>query len=55
MFRQMLPEELTKVRTILGPAYDDGKYEEAAELFDEITTSDDFVEFLTLPAYGRID
>jgi malate synthase len=55
MFRTMLPEELQKVRAILGEAYDDGKYEEAAELFDEITTSDDFVEFLTLPGYARID
>ncbi len=55
MFRTMLPEELQKVRQILGAAYDDGKYEEAAELFDEITTSDEFVEFLTLPGYARID
>jgi malate synthase len=55
MFRTMLPEELQKVRQILGPAYDDGKYEQAAELFDGITTNDDFVEFLTLPAYDYID
>jgi malate synthase len=55
MFRQMLPEELARVQQILGPAYTDGKYEEAAELFDEITTSDEFVEFLTLPAYSLID
>ncbi len=54
LFRQMLPEELAKVREILGPAYDDGRYEEAAELFDEITTDPHFVEFLTLPAYERI-
>ncbi len=55
LFRQFLPEELQKVREILGPAYEDGRYEEAAELFDAITTSDEFVEFLTLPAYDRID
>jgi malate synthase len=55
MFNQMLPEELQKVRQILGPAYDDGRYEQAAELFAAITTSDDFVEFLTLPAYDQID
>ncbi|NTU82245.1 MAG: malate synthase A [Chloroflexales bacterium] len=55
MFRQMLPEELEKIKTILGPAYGEGKYEEAAALFDEITTSDQFVEFLTLPAYSHID
>lgn len=54
LFRQMLPEELHKVREILGAAYEDGRYEEAAELFDEITTDPEFVEFLTLPAYERI-
>jgi malate synthase len=54
MFRTLLPEELEQVRKILGPAYEGGRYEEAADLFDEITTSDQFVEFLTLPAYKRI-
>jgi malate synthase len=54
LFRQLLPEELQKVRQILGRVYDHGRYEEAAELFDEITTSDEFVEFLTLPAYRMI-
>ncbi len=55
MFRTMLPEELAKVRQLLGPAYAEGKYEQAAALFDRITTSDEFVEFLTLPAYDQID
>jgi malate synthase len=55
LFRTMLSEELQKVQQILGPAYSAGKYAEAAELFDDIITSDDFVEFLTLPAYNKID
>ncbi|MEI6179107.1 MAG: malate synthase A [Chloroflexales bacterium] len=55
MFRAMLPEELERVKQILGPAYAEGKYEEASELFEQITTSDQFVEFLTLPAYDHID
>ena len=55
LFRQLLPEELARVREILGPAYAMGKYEQAARLFDEITTGDEFVEFLTLPAYRQID
>jgi malate synthase len=55
MFRSMLPEELIKVQQILGAGYASGKYEEAADLFDQITTSDDFVEFLTLPGYALID
>src|SRR5262245_35531108 len=55
LFRKLLAEELPKVRTYLGEeAWQAGKYEAAAKLFDEITTGD-YVEFLTLPAYGRID
>ncbi len=55
LFRQLLAEELPKVRTHLGEeAWAAGKYEEAAELFDEISTGE-YVEFLTLPAYQRID
>jgi malate synthase len=55
MFRKMLPEELARVRRELGEeAWSTGRYEEAARLFDEITTSDDYVEFLTLPGYEQL-
>jgi malate synthase len=55
LFRALLAEELPKVRTHLGDAaWELGKYEEAAQLFDRITTGD-YVEFLTLPAYELID
>lgn len=52
MFRKMLPEELARVRRELGEAaWNAGRYEEAAKLFDDITASDHYVEFLTLPGY----
>jgi malate synthase len=52
MVRTLLPEELAKVRTLLGDAgWSAGRYEEAARLFEQITTADGYVEFLTLPAY----
>ncbi len=52
MFRKMLPEELARVRRELGEeAWAAGRYEEAAKLFDDITASDHYVEFLTLPGY----
>ncbi len=52
LFRKILAEELPKVSKIVGEeAYNSGTYEKAAKLFDEITTTKDFVEFLTLPAY----
>jgi malate synthase len=55
LFRQLLAEELPKVRTYLGEeAWRAGKYEEAAKLFERITAGD-YVEFLTLPAYELID
>lgn len=55
LFRKILAKELPKVRKIVGDeAYDSGTYEKAAKLFDEITTTKDFVEFLTLPAYKMI-
>jgi malate synthase len=55
LFRQLLKDELPKVKTYLGDeAWKAGKYEAAAQLFDEITTGE-YVEFLTLPAYQKID
>jgi len=55
MVRLLVPEELAKVRALLGDAgWSAGEYEEAARLFERITTADDYVEFLTLPAYELV-
>ena len=55
LFRQLLAEELPKVRVYLGEdGWHAGKYEDGARLFDKITTGD-YVDFLTLPAYELID
>ena len=56
LFHQLLADELPKVKTYLGAAaYAAGKYAEGAQLFERITTDDNYVEFLTLPAYELID
>jgi len=55
MARAMITEELERTRELLGPAFANGKYEEGARLFEQITVTDDYVEFLTLPAYELID
>ncbi|HWI37700.1 MAG TPA: malate synthase A [Burkholderiales bacterium] len=52
LFKQLLDEELAKVKASLSQG---GKYDEAAKLFEKITTDDKYVEFLTLPAYQQID
>jgi malate synthase len=55
LFRTLLADELPKVRAYLGEAaWSEGRYEDGAKLFGEITTGD-YVEFLTLPAYAAID
>src|SRR5688572_11364039 len=55
LFHELLEDELAKTPSIVGAeAYAAGKYEEGAKLFEEISVSDDYVEFLTLPAYRKL-
>jgi malate synthase len=50
LFRSVLEEELAKVKRSGAD-----KFNTARELFDTITTGDEFVEFLTLPGYDKLD
>jgi malate synthase len=51
LFREVLDEELAKVKRFDGDHFDT-----ARELFDKITTDDaGFAEFLTLPAYAKLE
>ena len=51
LFKKLLAEELAKVKA----SFSEGKYDEAAQLFEKLTVDDRYVEFLTLPAYQLID
>ncbi|HEY2336291.1 MAG TPA: malate synthase A [Burkholderiales bacterium] len=51
LFKNLLVEELAKVKAAGG----EGKYDEAARLFEKLTADESYVEFLTLPAYQLID
>jgi malate synthase len=55
MVATMIPEELARIRELLGPAFGEGRYNDAAQIFAELVNNDSFVEFLTIPAYERID
>jgi malate synthase len=51
-FRAALGEEMAGLRRALGEArFDGGRFEEARALFERLSTSESFEEFLTLPAY----
>jgi malate synthase len=54
--KHMLVEEVKKVKSIVGSEqWAAGKYPLAADLFDKLTTSDTFIEFLTLPGYDCLE
>lgn len=55
LYQEILPSELAKIRAYVGEtAYELGKFEAAILLFDRLVKEDEFVEFLTLPAYEMI-
>jgi malate synthase len=55
LFAALLEDEMAAVREMLGAdVYDVGQFGEAVALFSEMSTSEDFEEFLTLPAYRMI-
>jgi len=56
LVRRIEDEELTKVRQAYGEdVYNSGRFDEARRIFEKVALADDFVEFLTLPAYDLID
>jgi malate synthase len=55
LYQQLLREELEKIAVYVGEnAYKNGKFEEAVALFNTLMKSDDYIEFLTLPAYEML-
>ncbi|MEO4008632.1 malate synthase A [Chromobacterium piscinae] len=53
LFRELQAREVAKLQAEYGARWT-RQYEDAAKMFDLLTTSDDFVEFLTLPGYEYI-
>ena len=54
LVEQIIGEELATIRAQLGEAYDEAQYEQATSLFTEVALADEYVDFLTLPAYERM-
>ena len=57
LVREISRDELDKVRQQVGDEffYNEGRPDESRELFEQVALSEDFVEFLTIPAYERLD
>jgi malate synthase len=56
LVRRVADEEVEKIRTEIGAdTFDGGRWKEARDIFEEVALADDFADFLTLPAYERLD
>jgi len=55
MFKSLLDEEMAALRqTLPAAAFEGGRFAEAVAIFSEMSLSDGFEEFLTLPAYRAL-
>ncbi len=55
MYHQLAREETEKIQQSVGEAsFKDRKFAEASEILDRIVSDDQFIEFLTLPAYSYL-
>jgi malate synthase len=55
LVRELIPQEMEKIKPMVGEAAYEATYLQAAKIFEEMSTSDDFAEFLTLPLYEKLD
>ncbi len=54
--RKMIREVLAELRAAVGQArFEAGRYRLASEIFEEMMTSEQFTEFLTIPAYEHLE
>ena len=52
MVKEIASEELSRIRAAVGnDLYQAGRFDRAWQIFSEVALEDEFVEFLTLPAY----
>jgi malate synthase len=57
LVREFATDELERIRGDVGDEffYGEGRPQESRELFEAVALADEFVEFLTLPAYERLE
>jgi malate synthase len=55
LVRTVADDVTAQIRSEVGDGYDSGRWKEARDIFEEVALADDFVTFLTLPAYDRLD
>jgi malate synthase len=55
LYRSLVPGQLDKIKALVGEEqFETSNYLHAARLFDQLVMSEQFVEFLTVPAYEQL-
>ncbi|WP_420640756.1 malate synthase A [Candidatus Leptofilum sp.] len=56
LLHELMPAVMKQIETAVGSErFEHGKYKDASQLFEEIIIGKEFTEFLTLPAYERLN
>ena len=56
LYRSLLPEEMGGIKNLFGSElFAAGKFQLAEQIFDQLVTSDQFIDFLTLIAYDHLE
>lgn len=55
LYERIYNEEITKLKTELGEAFETGRFEEAAKIFTKTATAQVLPDFLTIPAYEILE
>jgi malate synthase len=57
LVRELITDELDKIRQQVGDEffYSQGRPDQSRALFEQVALSDEFIEFLTIPAYEQLD
>ncbi|WP_037074654.1 malate synthase A [Pseudonocardia spinosispora] len=55
LVRSVIEQEFDKIRSAEGDAFASGRWDDARQVFEQVALADEFVDFLTLPAYALID
>jgi malate synthase len=54
LVERLIGEELATISEQYGAAFDAARFDQAVALFKEVALADDYVDFLTIPAYERM-
>jgi malate synthase len=56
LVRKVADDVMAEIRAEVGEeAYEKGRWSDARDVFEQVALADDFVDFLTLPAYALLD